>query len=121
MADFKKLLVWRKAHELTLAVHRVTARLRGPQHAALRNQLMRATMSIAANIVEGRGQKSERDFARFLGYSLNSASEAEHHLIVSRDTGALPEATVLALLAKVIEVRRMTHGLLARLNVPKEK
>jgi four helix bundle protein len=115
MADFKKLLVWQKAHALTLAVHHVTSRMRGAQHAALRNQMMRAAMSISANIVEGRGQKSDREFARFLGYALNSTSELEHHLIVARDTGAILEATILALLAQVIEVRRMLHGFLARL------
>jgi four helix bundle protein len=118
MADFKKLVVWQKAHELMLAVHEVTAKLRGPQHAALRNQLMRAALSIPTNIVEGRGQKSDREFARFLSYSLNSTSEVEYHLIAGRDTGAIREATVLAVLAKVIEVRRMLHGLIASLSPP---
>jgi four helix bundle protein len=118
MADFKKLAVWRKAHELMLSVHRVTAQMRGAQHAALRNQLMRAAMSIPANIVEGRGQKSERDFARFLGYSLNSTSEREYHVIAGRDTRAIPEAAALGLLGQIIEVRRMLHGLISRLNNP---
>ena len=118
MADFKKLAVWRKAHELMLSVHRVTAQMRGAQHAALRNQLMRAAMSIPANIVEGRGQKSERDFARFLGYSLNSTSELEYHVIAGRDTRAIPEAPALGVLGQLIEVRRMLHGLINTLNKP---
>ena len=46
-------------------------------------------MSIPANIVEGRCQKSERDFARFLGYALNSSTELEYHLIVARDFRAI--------------------------------
>ena len=112
MADFKKLLVWQKAHELTLKVHAAAKEMRGPERAALRNQLIRAVMSIPTNIVEGRGQKSERDFVRFLGYSLNSTSEAEYHLILARDTSALPEALALSLLADVIEIRRMLHGLI---------
>jgi len=48
-------------------------------------------MSIPANIAEGRRQKSEKEFARFLGYALNSSSELEYHLIVARDTQVIPE------------------------------
>jgi four helix bundle protein len=40
----------------------------------------RAAMSIPANIVEGKRQDSERNFARFLHYSLNSAYELEYHI-----------------------------------------
>ena len=79
MGDFKKLLVWQKAHALALRSHRAAGRIRGTQNAALRSQLTRAAQSIAANIVEGLAQHSERDFARFLGYALASAAELEHH------------------------------------------
>jgi len=116
MADFKKLLVWQKAHTLALHVHRTAGRIRGPQNAALRNQMTRSAQSIAANIVEGRGQKSERDFARFLGYALNSASELEYHLMMARDVRAIPESEYDALTAQLIEVRKMLHGLIARLG-----
>src|SRR5687768_18534529 len=80
MADFKKLIVWQKAHALALNTHRIAAQIRGAQNASLRNQMTRAAQSIAANIVEGRGQKSEKDFARFLGYALNSARSEERRV-----------------------------------------
>ena len=121
MADFKKLLVWQRAHEFALKVHAAARQMRGPQHAALRNQLVRAAMSIPTNIVEGRGQLSERHFVRFLGYALNSASETEYHLILSRDTSALPEPLCLSLLGDVIEIRRMLHGLIARVSAEKNE
>ena len=89
MADFKKLLVWQKAHALTLAINHITAGIRGPNYASLRSQMVRAAMSIPANIVEGRGQKSDKEFARFLRISLNSTSELEYHLIVAHDFGAI--------------------------------
>ena len=116
MGDFKKLHVWRKAHALAIAAHRVAATLRGSKHAALRNQLIRAAMSIATNIVEGRGQKSDRDFARFLGYSINSTAEFEYHTIVGRDTDAIRKSDAISLLAQAIEIRKMLHGLIARLE-----
>jgi four helix bundle protein len=121
MADFKKLAVWRKAHALSLNVHRVAGRIRGTLHLSLRSQMIRAAMSIAANIVEGRGQKGDRAFARYLRISLNSTSELEYHLITARDMGVLSEKDFVSLLAQVIEVRRMLHGLINRLEVTKEE
>jgi len=114
--DFKKLHVWRKAHALALNVHRIAHRIRGGIHASLRSQLVRAAMSVPANIVEGRVQKSEREFGRFLGYALHSVSELEYHLIVARDIRAISESDFVSLLSQVIEVRKMLHGLLNRIS-----
>ena len=73
-------------------------------------------MSIPANIVEGRRQESEKDFARFLRYSLNSAFELEYHLLVARDVAAISDTDSAELMAETIEVRRMLYGLLRRLG-----
>ena len=72
-------------------------------------------MSIPANIVEGRRQASEKDFARFLRYALNSGCELEYHLIIARDIGVLSEVEFSCLESETIEVRKMLHGLLSRL------
>jgi len=116
MSDFKKLRVWRKSHALTLNAHRVAASIRGSQYAPLRNQMIRAAMSISANIVEGREQRNERDFARFLGYALASTSELEYHLIIARDVRAIADTDFASTLAQVIDVRKMLHGLLGKLS-----
>ena len=118
MSDFKKLRVWRKAHALTLNVHRIAASIRGSHYAPLRSQMVRASMSISANIVEGRGHKNDREFARFLGYALASTSELEYHFIVARDVRAITNADFTGALAQVVDVRKMLHGLAARLASP---
>jgi four helix bundle protein len=119
MSDFKKLRVWRKAHSLVLNVDRLAGSIRGARYASLRSQMTRAAMSIAANIVEGREQKSERGFARFLGYSLGSCSELEHHLLVARDVRAISESDYIATLAQLVDVRKMLHGLITKLQQAK--
>jgi four helix bundle protein len=116
MSDFKKLKVWRKAHALTLNVHRIAASIRGAQYAPLRSQMIRAAMSVAANIVEGREQQSERQFARFLGYAIASASELEQHVLVAKDVRAITEADYNSAVTQVIDVRKMLHGLRATLS-----
>ena len=91
MSDFKKLLVWQKAHALAVRTHRVTTGIR-----------------------RRRRQDSEKDFARFLRYALNSAFELEYHLLVAQDIQAIPEEDAASLLSAAIEVRKMLFGLLYR-------
>ena len=111
MSDFKKLKVWRKAHALALDIYRVATKIRGADNASLRNQLIRAAMSIPTNIVEGTGQRTGKEFARFIGYALNSASELESHLIMARDIRVMGVSEFEALSSRTIEVRKMLHGL----------
>jgi four helix bundle protein len=114
VSDFKKLHVWQKAHSLSLTVDRVTRKMRDSRHASLRSQIYRAATSIPANIAEGRRQESEKEFARFLRYALNSASELEYHTILARDTKAIPEDDCVSLVDQTITVRKMLYALLKR-------
>jgi len=76
--------------------------------------MMRASMSIPTNIVEGTGQQSRKDFGRFIRFALNSTSELEYHLTVARDIQAIEATDFDSLSAQTIEVRKMLHGLLKR-------
>jgi four helix bundle protein len=111
VSDFKKLKVWRKAHALALSVRRVATTIRGPDNASFRNQIIRAAMSVPTNIVEGAGQKTGKEFARFIGFALNSASELEYHLIMGRDARLIEAGEFEALSSRTIEVQKMLHGL----------
>jgi len=68
-------------------------------------------MSIPTNIVEGTGQKSGKEFGRFIGFALNSASELEYHLIVARDIRLIGANDFEALSSRTVEIRKMLHGL----------
>ena len=112
MSDFKKLNVWRKAHALALNIHRIAGSIRASNYASLRSQMVRAAMSISTNIVEGAGQRSGRDFARFIRIALNSAAELEYHLMVARDIKAITASDFESLSAQAVEVAKMLHGLM---------
>ncbi len=118
MGEFSKLHVWRKAHALALNVYRTAMRIRSSNLASLRTQMIRSAMSIPANIVEGRGQVSDRDFCRFLRYSLHSSSELEYHLVVARDIKAISLNDFKSLFDQLIEVRKMLYGLIKSISKP---
>ena len=77
-------------------------------------------MSIPANIAEGRRQATDREFVRFLRYSVNSAYELEYHLVVAQDTGAIPDDAAKSALTDLVETRRMLHGLIRKIGETKE-
>lgn len=61
-------------------------------------------MSIAANIAEGCGKDSHKEFARFLEIAAGSASESQCLLILTRDLMILPEDTAASLESEVAEI-----------------
>jgi four helix bundle protein len=115
MQDFRKLVVWQKAHELALATYRAT--LKAPRaHAALASQLRRAAISIPANIAEGCGRDSRPELGRFLRIAAASSSELEYHLQLAKDVGFLNDGLHETLDRRTCEVRRMLAALVARLT-----
>jgi len=113
MSDFKKLDVWGLAHALVLDVYRVALRIRGAHNAGLRNQMLRASASIPTNIVEGTGQKTGKEFARFITIALNSGSELEYHLILAHDLDLISQNDFKSLTDQAVRVRKMLFGLRA--------
>ena len=78
--------------------------------------MIRAAFSIPTNIVEGNGQESPQQFARFVRFSLNSTSELEYHLIAARDVRVITATDFSSLTDQTIEVRKMLFGLLRHLE-----
>src|SRR2546423_15173139 len=97
MANFKKLEVWEKAHALSLFSHKVAIDIRGALYTSLKNQILRAALSIPTNIVEGREQETDAQFARYLRYTLASTSELEYPAIAGRDIGVISTADFVTL------------------------
>ncbi|MFN2602936.1 MAG: four helix bundle protein [Gemmatimonadaceae bacterium] len=116
MANFRNLRAWHAAEELTIHTHRVTRTMRGARSATLCDQLIRATMSVPINIVEGNAHRSPRERARFFGYALASLWEIEGHLQLSSDLDMMTKSDHEALLEETINVRRMLYGLLKKVR-----
>jgi four helix bundle protein len=105
--DFRKLLVWQKAHRLALDVNLCLGTTSSRRYPGLRAQLLRAAASIPANIAEGCGKPTDAELARFSEIALGSTTELDNHLLFARDAGAIDPARYMDMAEKVAEVRRM--------------
>jgi four helix bundle protein len=116
MKDFRDLLVWNKAHALTLNCYRATNGFPKSELYGLTSQIKRAAASVAANIAEGCGKRGNGDFQRFLGIAAGSASEVEYHILLARDLGFLDSEQYKSLDAAVVEVKRMLASLIIKVE-----
>jgi four helix bundle protein len=116
MHDFRKLDVWRKAHAMALNTHKLVGRMRGRDTISLRAQMLRAAMSVSANIVEGRAQTTDNQFARFLKIALGSAIELEYHLVLASDIKAIAAADFQTTISEITDIKKMLTGLIKRLE-----
>ena len=114
--DFHELKVWQKAHELTLAVYRVTVGFARAELYGLTSQLRRASASVAANLAEGCGRSGDAEFARFCSIAMGSASELEYHLLLARDLKLFKPGDYEKLAPRAIELKRMLTALIQKLK-----
>lgn len=114
--DFRELKVWQKAHQLTLAVYRITGAFPREELYGLTSQLRRACSSIAANLAEGCGRNGDLEFARFCSMAMGSASELEYHLLLAKDLKLLKAADYQELDQRATELKRMLTALMQKLK-----
>lgn len=119
MRDYKKLEVWRRAHELTLYVYqRVLPSFPKEETYHLAAQAKRAAYSIPLNIAEGCGKNSGKDFASFLDISLGSAHELEYCCLLAKDLSYLPAETFKEVNIQINQVKAMLIGLIKSVRGP---
>jgi len=116
MKDFRTLVVWQKSHQLTIEVYNETRTFPKEETYGITSQLRRATSSIPANIAEGCGRGSDKDFGRFLQIAFGSASEVEYFLILSHDLNYLNQSVYNDCCERIVEIKKMLNSLIKTLG-----
>ena len=89
---FRKLIVWKRAHSMTLAVYKASEDFPRHELFGLSSQIRRSAASIGANIAEGYALGSSANYLRHLNIAIGSLAEAEYHLELAHDLGYLVDA-----------------------------
>jgi four helix bundle protein len=84
----------------------------------LSSQIRRAAVSIPANIAEGTGRTTRRDFANFLRIGQGSLRELETHLLLTVEVELVSPETVQPLLQQVGSVARLLNRLIQSMEKP---
>jgi four helix bundle protein len=116
MPNFRKLRVWELASELGEKAFNVSVEIQTSFNREMCDQLRRSSGSIAANISEADEYESPAEQARFLQYSIGSASETENHIEALRDINSMSYKDFDELFQRVVSVRRMLRRLIHRVR-----
>lgn len=101
---FTNLIVWQKAHKLTLLVYSITQKFPHEEIYSLTSQFRRSVISIPANIAEGYKRKGRFDKLKFLNYAQGSLEETRYYTILSKDLGYIDLSTFELLNESINEV-----------------
>ena len=112
MRDFRKIVAWRLADDLTVAVYEATRGFPREEIYGLTSQLRRAAYSIPANIAEGASRSSLKDYLNFLYIARGSCSEAQYFIHLAMRLGYLDEKLGEILSTNADEVGRTLTGLI---------
>jgi four helix bundle protein len=111
MRSHNNLEVWKKSVDFVVEIYRATDGFPKEEKYGLTSQVRRASVSIPANIAEGAGRKSDKEFIHFLSTAQGSASEVETELLIANRLGFLPDMKYNALCGSLDEIGRLITGL----------
>jgi four helix bundle protein len=107
VTKFEDLIVWQKSLELSIRVHKV---LRDEKNFSLRDQMQRASISIASNIAEGYERNTNKDYIRFLFIAKGSCSELRTQLYLAKEITLLDKSVINSLIEDTNNVSALLHN-----------
>jgi four helix bundle protein len=115
--NYRDLVVWKRAVDFVAEIYRLSAGFPREERFGLTAQVRRASVSVSANIAEGSGRATSRDFLNFLSYARGSLKEAESMVFVAQRLGFVRAPECIEALRLADETSRMLAGL--RLSIAK--
>lgn len=107
--NFKRLLMWKKSCVLVTKVYRIVGSFPSFEKFGLSSQLQRSAVSVPSNIAEGAGRRTNKDFARFIDFSIDSSCEMETQLYIAYKLGYVNEITLNEITSEIEGVRKMMY------------
>ena len=104
---FKDLTVWQEAMNLVEMIYLQTKNFPKEEMYGLTSQIRRAAVSVPANIAEGNGRKSRKEYLQFLSIANGSIAELETHLLIAERIRFMTKEAADQLQTQLQSVRRL--------------
>jgi len=114
--NFEELPVWKKAHNLTLLVYKLTEKFPGQEVYGLTSQVRRSSSSIAANIAEGFSRHSTKELVQFLYNARGSNAETLYHIMLAKDLGYIKDVSYIKMKNEYNEIGKQLNGWISSLR-----
>ena len=106
--SFEDLDVWKRSCALSV---RLDEFLKTCKDYGLKDQILRAAVSIASNIAEGSERKSIPDFKRFINIALGSAAELRTQVYIAQQVKLMNDSEANDLIEELKIISKMVQAL----------
>ena len=118
MGSFRDLLVWQKAIELAIVVHKLSAEFPREEAFGLSSQMRRAAVMIPSQIAAGQGRLERAEFRHLLSVARSANYELQTQFEIARELNLGTDEALGHLEHLSQEVGRMLYGMMESLKSP---
>lgn len=119
--SYRDLPVWQQAMALARDCYFLTKGFPSEELYGLTSQMRRAAISIPANIAEGSGRGSRKDYQQFLRIAQGSLRELETYLLLCTEIELTTLEQVRSLLVKSESISKLLYRLVQSLETDDSK
>ena len=113
--SFEDLIVWQKAHRFFLdVVHDVETFSSRTAGRVIANQVLRSASSISANIAEGFGRRTGKEYTHYLIMARGSTTETLDWYLKCRDLQLIDSAIFATCRATLEEILKMLNRMISQ-------
>ena len=116
MKNYKEIEVWQKSVSLALQVCKLTSHFPDTEKFGLSLQMRRAASSVPANIAEGWGRGSTKEYIQFLPIARGSLMELETHSLIVHHLQYLNDENLHHSQAGIETIGKMLNALIRSLR-----
>lgn len=107
-ASFEDLEVWKKSCRLVVILYEL---LEDCKDYGIKDQMLRAAVSIPSNIAEGSERNSIQEFKRFINIAKGSAAELRTQVYIAGKVKLLSKEKVTELIVELKSISKMLQAL----------
>lgn len=113
---YRDLLVWQKSMDFSIDIYKICKKFPNEEKYALISQMQRAALSVPANIAEGYGRQSKKEFIQFLYISNGSLAETETYIEFAHRIKYIDQTEKEKLELLKEEIRKMLKSLISSIK-----
>lgn len=113
---YQDLRVWQHGMDLAAEVYRATESFPRREWYCLAGQMRRAAVSVPSNVAEGKGRKTDKDYAHFLYQARGSLLELQTQILLAEKLQYVHSSLRNALMERAAAVGRELAGLINALQ-----
>ncbi len=107
MHNYRELKIWQRSMDFVVKVYEVSLSFPKEERYGLTSQLRSCAVSVPSNISEGAGRGTNKQFKRFLEFSMGSINEAQTQIELAHRVNYINKEIYTSLIDEALQIYKM--------------